>query len=430
MKETYQKLLYKVKYIRKRIPVRLAFFIILLFVLLVRNYVNAGGSDRVHDVARLLLKASVFGLLMILLFSIATLLVSYLVYIKRGAKPEIKLLYSDDNSIYCEINCSNILFPLAGVIKAEIICEKQYCTQLVLKRVKGRKATGHKQMGLPDIRNYKLESATIFFQDFFRLFSFQKTFAYNANVSVLPIAKENIHLRSNPFSLETDKTRTDTVHHKEGEMLHFKSFESSDDVRRIVWPIYAKTKELIIRKVEMYNMYASKIDMSALFTNNYSDILEQNVSNTFLNSYKNAIWGVYKTLKASNDVNFVPDQKIKVTTELQGDVSAHISGMTWHSDKIEEEKNISVCCITSLIKAEDIEKFVENTGGKTFIVFVSLKSHINKINYKELLKEIFTITKDGVNWKWLLSINRLKIMSNDNAIRSVLNSQNVDYIEL
>jgi hypothetical protein len=413
--------------------VRITFFIILLTAFIVREYLDSGASERVWDVASLLLRSSLVVFSVIVAFSILTTVIAYLLSGKSGKIPEVKFTYTGNNQVICELVCDKLTVPLVGTVKAELSFDKQYEAVILLKKTKG-KGSGKKELTLPDIKNYNLDSVTLLFQDFFRIFSIAKVFSHKESVLVLPVSEGDISVPKAPFTFDNDEIRTDTVHKKEGELLHFKHFEASDDIRRIVWPVYARTKELIVRTVEMHNMYASKIDMYASFCNSYQNLLEKSISDTFLNYYKTDVWEVYKSFKKDNEVHFVPDQKSKIAIDYQHEVSAQISGMAWHSNKIEEyfgNNKVSITCISSLIPSQDVEKVLDHFGANTIVVFVSLKSTIAKISISDILREIFTIPEEKkINWKWWFSMNRKKVLNNDKAVRNALISRKLNYIEL
>ncbi|MDR1594196.1 MAG: DUF58 domain-containing protein [Prevotellaceae bacterium] len=423
-----------VKYVRSKMFVRITFFIVILFVIFVREYVAAGASEKVNDIAFLLLKSSMFVFGVIILFSIITILIPYFAYRKSKAKPKVKFTYTGDNEVICEVVCDKLLFPFAGAVKVGLTFDKQYDAMVVLKRLKHKQAYGKKELTLPNIKSYDLDTITLFFQDFFRMFSFKIEFNHKVSVVILPVSENDIELSKVVHTTDKDEIRTNTVHRKEGELLHFKHFESSDDIRRIVWPVYARTKELIVRMIEMHSIYASRIDMYASFCNNYRNLLNKTISDAFLNNYKTGIWEVYKSLKKDNEVCFIPDQKSKIAVEYQHEISAQISGMDWHSNKIEEylgEGKISVVCISSLIPSQDTEKMLDRLDANTIVIFTSLKSSIEKISVKDVLKEIFTIPQEKkVNWRWLFSTSRKKILDNDKAVRNALISRNLSYIEI
>jgi hypothetical protein len=408
----------------------------LLVILLVREYVAAGASKKVYDMASLLLKSSMFVFGLIILFSAITILVSYLLYRRANAIPEISFVYTDVNRVVCAVVCNKLLFPFAGAVKVELTFDnKQHEALIVLKKQKNRKASGKKELLLPNIKSYDLDKVTLFFQDVFRMISFKIEFKCKISMVVLPVAENDVELSKASYTTTNiDEVRNDVVHRKDGEWLHFKHFESSDDIRRIVWPVYAKTKKLIIRTIEMYSMYTSPINMHASFCNNYGRELEKTVSDAFLNDYKTNIWEVYKSLKKDNEVRFIPDQKSKIAIEYQHEVSAQISGMDWHSNNIEEyfgNGKVAVVCISSLLPLQDTERFLDKLSANTVVVFTSLKSSTERIGIKDVLREIFIIPdKKKINWKWLFSANRKKVLNNDKAIRNALISRKLNYIEL
>jgi hypothetical protein len=400
----------------------------------VREYITSGASEKVGDIAFLLLKSSMFVFGMIILFSIVTILISYFAYRKSHVKPKIKFIYTGANEVICEIVCDKLLFPFAGAVKAGLTFDRKHEMLIVLKHLKPRQGYGKKNLILPNIKSYDLDRVTLFFQDFFRMFSFKIEFGHKISVVVLPVAENDVELSKVTHTMDKDEIRASTLHRKEGELLHFKHFESSDDIRRIVWPVYAKTKELIVRMIEMHSMYASQIDMYASFCNSYGNLLDKTISDMFLNNYKTDIWEVYQFLKKDNEVRFIPDQKSKIAVEYQNEVSAQISGMDWHSNKIDEylsEGKVSVVCISSLIPSQDTEKILDRLDTNAVVIFTSLKSSIEKIGIKDVLKEVFTIPeKKKINWRWLFSAKRKKILNNDNAVRNALLSRNLNYIEI
>ncbi|MDR1897046.1 MAG: DUF58 domain-containing protein [Prevotellaceae bacterium] len=423
------------KYIRKWFPVHITFFILILFFILIEIFIDSDSSEKVRDISNVLVKIIISVIGVIILFSFTATLIPYILYKKSGRKPEVKFHYTPQNNVVCEIASDGLQYFFTGVIKAELTFDGKYTISFPLKKLKSGQAQGTKELELPDIKNYDLDTVTLFFQDVFRMFFLWKTFRYKTSVIIFPAENSRIAITSKPFALDDDKVRTDTIHHKEGELLHFKHFESSDDIRRIVWPVYAKTKELIIRTIEMQNMYASKIDLYASFCNGYHGALNRETSNAILNRYKSSVWTVYQSLKEENEVCFAPDQQPNITGEYQHEVSAQIAGMSWHTKQIEEylkTGNLSVCCISSLIPAQDVKKILDTLDSNTFIVFISLKSFLWKLSFRGIIKSIFLIQKpeEKVSRKWLFSAMRIQILNNEKSIGKALAEGNIKYLEI
>ena len=71
--------------------------------------------------------------------------------------------------------------------------------------------------------------------------------------------------------------------------MNYKDFESGDDVRRIVWKIFAKNKELVVRIPEVINPYASHLHFFASFQNSMI-AADSNYAAGMLDYYKDIIF--------------------------------------------------------------------------------------------------------------------------------------------
>src|SRR5690606_24799750 len=118
-----------------------------------------------------------------------------------------------------------------------------------------------------------------------------------------------------------------------GDFLNYKNFESGDDIRRIVWKLYAKNRELIVRTAEEKDRYASRVYLYASFHVSLSGM--QNVfAREMLNFYKNTIWTVYDSLvKQKMPVTFEADQPfVSGKSGADESVSMIISNCTWQQN--------------------------------------------------------------------------------------------------
>lgn len=422
----------KIREIRRKIPVRTVFFIV-LFVFIAVKYFDTDASEKVMDIASLLIKILTFIIACIVMFSIATILVPYMLYLKSRRQPSIEFVYDENNEILCKIDCKRLIFPFVGNVKTELTFSKRYHTMITLKREKGGKATGLKKLALPDIKNYELETVTLLFHDFFRMFSLYRTFRLKSSISILPTG-----MREHPTddilpAADRDEFRTETFQHKEGELLKFKHFESSDDIRRIVWSVYARSRELTVRTTEMLNMYASRIDIFASFSGKYSGALDSSLASRFLNYYKTTVWEICQSLKTDREINFISDRKAAASASNERDIAIRIAEMSWHTAKIDEYltgRKIAVCCISSLIAADEVEKLMDAMHESTFVVFVRIQSIIEKNTVANIILKIFTIQNNNENWKWLLANARKKIINNDKKIIEILKSRNMHWMEV
>jgi hypothetical protein len=329
--------------------------------------------------------------------------------------------------------------PVFGALKVLLLYDNGYCTpKYDLWRNKENKnifsrrgAAGEYVLQLPEIKNYQLYNISIFFEDMFHLFSFSSTKNLLGQFSILPQQQSRVVIPVQPRHAKDTITRTDTVRRQEGEWLHFKSFESSDDVRRIVWTIYARNKELVVRLPEMHNMYASQVSFYSSFYNMLERELTGGHMNTaFLNYYKNTVWSLFSSLLQDKgiELKYIPDQLIKpVSSPEVNEIMYEISASEWHADKKADEYfnplDVSVLCVSSLTPAGDLEQVARNATPSTVIVFVELSAVFKLKNVRDALHQLFIEPneKSGkVNkWKWLRSPLRPVILRNERKIKKL-----------
>ena len=103
---------------------------------------------------------------------------------------------------------------------------------------------------LKNIKEYDISSGIIYFEDFFQFFSFAGSLPSNGSFFYGPPKKSTGTLMVQPKKTEETNRRIEEIRKVEGELLNYKNFETNDDVRRIVWKIYAKNKELVVRVPE------------------------------------------------------------------------------------------------------------------------------------------------------------------------------------
>src|SRR5690606_33123022 len=115
--------------------------------------------------------------------------------------------------------------------------------------------SGKSRLSLPDIKEYTIHGGFVYFEDMLQLFSFpvmQRVSGhfYQAHYKMSLEEKEAI-----PRKTEQTDIRIDQLRRVEGEFLNYKDFESGDDVRRVVWKLYAKYRELVVRIPEILDPY-------------------------------------------------------------------------------------------------------------------------------------------------------------------------------
>ena len=243
---------------------------------------------------------------------------------------------------------------------------------------------------LPEIKEYKVSTAIIYFEDMFQFFSFATSVAAQDNFFTQPENNGTSPLKVQPKKTEDTTTRIDQIRKVEGEFLNYKNFENNDDVRRIVWKIYAKNKELVVRVPETNDPYASHVYFYASYYNAMDTGLYSDLYPVFLNYFKTMTWNAYQQLSKQNVlIKYIPDQETKTTfaEDPTEKIKFIISTSELQTSKdlqhYFKKEEASVLCISSLVNAEDVENILGSTGKDLVIIFVQLSNAFSGVKIRD-----------------------------------------------
>ena len=456
-----QKILKSLRDFFLRFPLRANFFLLSIATVWIYLSVHKNYSSDISlftSILFVLLKVLLILAVLIFTISLLTTLIPYLIYLHRsrlpGCEPVIRFQYSEKNneseSVILSVKDNTAHRPLFGALKVVLLYDNDYHTfkfklwknkdnRNMLSR---RGASGKYILQLPEIKNYQLHNIIFFFEDMFHLFSFSNMKQLSGYFSILPQQQNEFIIPVQPRHAKDTIMRTDTTRKQEGEWLHFKNFEPSDDVRRIVWTIYARNKELVVRLPEMQNIYASQVGFYSSFYNMLGkELTGSHMNSVFLNYYKNYIWSLFSSLLPNKEIElkYIPDQMIKLVSSPEvNEVMYEISASEWHADKKVNEYfnplDVSVLCISSLIPASDLEQVARNATPSTVIVFIELSKAFRIKGTGDALHQLFfePNEKNGkVNkWKWLRSPLRPIITHNERKIKELFQSSDATFYNI
>ena len=395
----------------------------------------------------------IFSLLLLLVFAFSAIIISLgllsviisFVFFKwkqkkTGMDFRISLPSSDENENSKQIISvfiRPILKPFLGFIKLRLNYDKTHFSEkfnLITqskRKLFNTALEGIYNWQLPEIKEYKVEKAIIYFEDFFQFFSIALKIETNNSFYTQPQNEESGIIKSFPRKTENTATRIEELKKVEGEHINYKNFESNDDVRRIVWKIYAKNKELVVRIPEIMDPYASHIYFYVSFFSAFnfkeSDVIEI----PFLNYYKTICWSVYKQLSRQRfEVRYFADQDIpqnKMETEEE-QVKYTISVSKWQNDNSIKDyiklKDASVIMISSLSDIEEVKDLIEKYGNEISFIFVPLTESLNKQHLGDWIQWLFVQQeKDNAamyKTNWSLSLSRKKILQNEMQLKELL----------
>jgi hypothetical protein len=446
MSTTVNRIFFKLKWFSCFIPFTWYFLVFLAVV--IPGYLKLKAMSELPDSAYksvftvLLTLALLFGL-SILCFALVTTLVSFC-YLKWQHYNKRLQLQLNNNSEDSPVNSKQgiaivlqpILMPLMGFIKLRVEYGKEKYSHKITPSSSKSKWLAFKYEGLffwhlPEIREYQIDSVVLYIEDFFHFFSFALTLDTANRFHVLPQEQNLKNFNSQPRKTEETDVRIEELKRVEGELINYKNFESSDDVRRIVWKIYAKNKELVVRIPEIMDPYASHMYFYPSF-HTFEEVSEHPViGKTFLNRYKTVCWSVYQQLLQKGfEVSYLPDQLLPPATETDKlkQVQLNITNSQWQTDtslsQFVKPNYASVVLISGLNDKEEIQRMVEQYGNDIVFLLVPLSNSIHSSLLSHWLYKAFVISekednKEGLT-RWTISTLRQKLIENEKQLKAIL----------
>ncbi len=377
----------------------------------------------------------------------------YYLWLKKKKGTVLKLNFTTETAkgqklkSYLHAQLDGAYRPILGFVKGRLFYDDYEMTDSFSLLSNKRKEhslwrmaiMGKNRLQLPDIKEYELKGGFIYFQDMLHLFSLAVSQPVNGQFYQPPILGTEKDAAVFPKKTETMDVRIEQLRRVEGEYLNYKDFESGDDVRRIVWKVYAKNRDLVVRIPELYEPYASHLYFYASF---FAEVKTQWLSEGYmkemLNYYKNQVWTALDTLsKKEWEMRYVPDQSFNVPEQanLAEKNARIISNSQWQKDTALsgyfDARKGAVLCISSLTDTQDLKNVLEKCDASVVIYFVKCSQVFKHFAAWSLLKRfLFLPPKDRLNQlrtRWLISPVRFQIQKREKEIEELLRKANVQY---
>lgn len=392
--------------------------------------------------------------LLSLLSTIGTWL--YFLYLQKGEGNNLQVAFATEqkkgkrNRLYLTSTINGARKPILGFIKGRLLYDGFEMTEkfglLSAHKEKDsfwRKAiTGRNKVLLPDIKEYKVQGGFVFFEDMLRLFSLAVPQQVQNSFYQPPVLKKDDERDVYPKETETLDIRIDQLRRVDGELHNYKDFESGDDVRRIVWKVYAKNRELVVRIPERFEPFASHLYFYASFhATGKVKWLGEAYAKEMLNYYKNYIWTVYDALTQKEwALRYLPDQNFTIPDHIEEEEKSAriISNSQWQMDKPLSKyfnpKKGAVLCISSFTDPDELEQLLEECDAATVVYFVKTSKVFRQIVAWNLFKRlVFLPPKDRLNKlrnNWIFSPMRRQVLKREKKLVGILNKSNVTHAEL
>jgi hypothetical protein len=242
-----------------------------------------------------------------------------------------------------------------------------------------------------------------------------------------------------PKKTETLDVRIDQMRRVEGEYLAYKDFEPGDDVRRIVWKVYARNRELVVRNPERFEPYASHLYFYASFgVARDFNFLENGFGREMLNWYKARVWAVYGALaKKEFQLRYIPDQKLVLPEGLSAEDLAlrTVSNSAWTTAaplaSYFNARQGAVLTIHSLTDPAELRAVLHSADNSTVVYFVKLSDTFKSfVAWGWMKRLILRPPKDRLGRlrsRWIFSGARGVVRKGEKEIEAVLAGSNVSW---
>ncbi len=398
-------------------------------------------------------KTAFIFLFALVVLSIFSTIWSYLHYLwlraRKGVRLQVEFVTETqkgkNNKLFLNARLDGVIRPRLGFVKARLFYDDNVFTGFFGLLSNKRKEqslrllaiTGRSRLALPDIKEYDLKGGFIYFQDMLHLFRLASAQQVTGHFYQPPLLQEGADTEVFPKKTETMDVRIDQLRKVEGEQLNYKDFEAGDDVRRIVWKLYAKNRELVVRIPEMHEPYASHLYFYAsFFAQVKAQWLGEGYLKEMLNYYKNHVWTIYDTLAHKEwNIRYIPDQTFHLPDQMPEDekTARIISNSNWHKDTSLQQyfnpKNGTVLCISSLTDPVELRNLLDRCDTSTMVYFVKLSDVLRSYVGLTLIKRlIFLPPQDRLSKlraRWTFSPMRIQLHKREKEIEELLKRSNV-----
>lgn len=444
----------KLKQLGFYIPVTFYFVVFVVVATLaykiLKGNLNDNGTAFV-DIFLLLLKVAVWFGAIVISLSFVSVLISYLFFLWKERKGvEFRIATALHNAELhkkqpVKIFIRPVLKPFCGFIKLRLqyddvhFSHKFSLIEINTKKFFSTTIEGTYHWDLPEIKEYQIHKAVLYFEDVFQFFSIAVDLPASNNFFTQPTAKNIEDLRVLPRKTEETTTRIEELRRVEGEYLNYKNFENNDDVRRIVWKIYAKNKELVVRIPEIMDPYASHVYLYTSFFTQFNVEGSGPIEIPFLNYLKVMAWTIYQSLvKRGFEVRYIADQDIAKGNKVdeQQWVKYSISTSKWHTEKdlrsYVKTNDASIVVISSLTPPEQVHELVEKHGNDIKFIFIKLTDSLKNQNLIDWVQWLFVQNQkndlESHKRAWSFSSLRPKVLQNERRLEEIMEKYELEVV--
>jgi hypothetical protein len=330
------------------------------------------------------------------------------------------------------------LRPLLGTIQARLIFTGNRISERIIldsnvskqRQLWRHSITGAGKTLLHDRGIHDVEKILISFCDMLGLLSLPCRVPFTQQLYTLPQPLAEKNVKAQPHSTEDQKYRIEIPKRVEGEYVNYKEFETGDNIQRIVWKIYAKSGQLVVRIPEIKDPYASHLYLYVSFFHGFN-LKEGAFEAELLNVYKDLVRNLFEAVQKNGyDVRIPQDQEVPKLSGL-GDKKIELFQITAASWQDTNAPSVYVkptkaafVCLSSLTPASEVELVAKNLPAAIPLIIIKLSTAIAS-PFQLKVKDIFFRPEkkpsDRLRQPWLLSSLRKTLIQNESEIERLLN---------
>jgi len=329
------------------------------------------------------------------------------------------------------------LRPLLGTIQARLVfTDNRISDRIILdtnvpkpKHLWRQAIRGSGQTLLHDRGIYEVEYVLVLFCDMLGLLSLPCRVPFVQQLYTLPQPKAQQKIKAQPNATEEQTHRIDIPKRVEGEHVNYKEFETGDNIHRIVWKIYAKSGQLVVRIPETKDPYASHLYFYASF---FDGLMSQHgaFETELLNVYKDNVRNLFEALQRNGyEVRMPHDQEVPRlagSPERDNELFS-IAVASWQQQQSAvayvNAGKAAFVVLSSLVPVNEVEAILRNLPASVPLVVVKLSDAIPS-PFQMTVKDIFFKPQeqpsDKLRQPWLLSSLRRSLQKNETEIARVL----------
>ncbi len=429
------------KVLKHYFPFRINFFILVAVIIMAVNWLAVinNTNNNFQPIIYAMCKITIIFGVVLLLLSLTSVLVAYLFFRKQMHRDiqnftvEVEeAMQGQSAQAHLAVQIKKVTLPLWGYLKWVLLHNEYNATGPFnigdtsdSKGILVKKFRSSVELQLPEIKTYSWQKGILLFQDFFRLYSLPYIIKSPQVFRNKPLAHTQDAIKVLPKKTDDTIFKIEQLRKVDGELLHYKKYSPADDTRRIVWKIFAKNRELVVRTPEIFNPFASHVYMYASYYNQYLYAINHTFNNAMLSYYKQQSYAVYSSLQMQDvEVKFISDQEVSAVV----DVANKITESDWQKSKtlaeLVQPKHATIIVLQSTNQAADVQYIVDNIDKHTIVYFIKLSELLKQNKLLGVLEKIFLHPKaDGLSAtksKWAWHPYKQVVLKNEKAIMAIL----------